>query len=186
MLIKFETPRWLDTVYHTTKYAWNSAKWIVKPPRCSKCGARLHSTSSEYHISWDHEKAKLFHMKSITVGDFSMGDKIWCNNCIREEIDTGTPENTKWDYKARGLCDCCDSRHKPVWRFFETKNIKLHFCLQWWNGFFVCRDCMRIALIHGENKTGIVRIVGNKMLSVGAYGLLMKAGKVQLFKKVKW
>jgi hypothetical protein len=125
-------------------------------------------------------------MKDITVGNLASRPELLCSNCIREEIDIGTPENTKWEYKARGTCDCCESRHKPVWKIFETANIKLHFCLNWWNGFYICRDCMRIALMHGENKTGFVKIIGNTMHSVGAYGLLMKHGKVQLFKKVKW
>lgn len=181
MLYQFNTPKWFDTALATTKYAWKSLKWIVNPPRCEKCGNRLHATYGDIELLNEHGHRKLM---------ISNHKKKWCQHCIAEEVagvEAMAIGLSKYEKPKKGKCDCCGETKKKTWKFYETENINLHFCINWWNGFYICKDCILETLRKGTVKpsVGVWDGIG-KMWLVGANGLFLKDGKVQLFKKTRY
>lgn len=182
MKIIIEVPQWIMTTKATLRYWKNSIKWIVKPPRCDGCGARMHA--KWYHMEYtNHEN----HQRLLVENH---GTEKLCPKCLAEEVFNNLPNkpDSYYDGETESTCDCCQKENTTAYKFYETKKIRLHFCMQWWNGFHICRQCIMKALTQGRIRTGFLNMIGNKTYCVGAYGLLLdnKTGKVQLFKKVKY
>lgn len=180
---KFNTPKWFDTCVATSRYAWRSVKWLVKPHRCEKCNARLHTNKYGGDIELLNEHG----YRSLMISNHG---KHWCQKCVAEEVETVDGKAvglSKYDKPKKGKCDCCGETKKKVWKFYETENIRLHFCMNWWNGFWICKDCILKTLKEGKVKTSYGTTDGfGKSWYVGSYGLYLKDGKVQLFRKTRY
>ena len=175
MKIVFNTPLWVDSVSRTLHYAWNSIKWIVKPPRCEKCGSRMHTRSYEMESKCDSK-----HERMLVS---NLNGKLICESCIEEEILTGGVIKQWSDDKPlrNRRCDCCHEKMPMTYKILNTKWVRLHFCLNWWNGFYVCKQCMLRTVRTGRRQTNI-SVNSNR---IGAYGLHLREGKVVLFKFIK-
>lgn len=178
----FNTPKWVDTLVSTTRYTYRSISWLIAPPRCEKCGSRLHT-----NFNGDIELLNDQGYRSLLIGNHG---KKWCQSCIAKEVEHTDGKRdvglSSYDEPKKGKCDCCGKKDK-VWKFFETDNIRLHFCINWWNGFWICRDCILKTLRNGVVKSSYSMSDGlGKSWQVGAKGLFLKDGKVQLFKKTRY
>ena len=178
MEIKFNTPSWVDMIYDTAKYAKSSIKWIVSPPRCACCGKRLHHTSTDIEVT------------TPTRMKISNGKALWCQECIAKEVDTVESRglfNLSQDPEVSDKCDSCGEKTRS-YRFYSTENIDLRFCLQWWNGFHICKPCITNCLRNGNQTSSYFIASGTSLNKVGAYGLFLdENGKVILFKVIrKW
>jgi hypothetical protein len=181
VLIELKIPTWIVSTVASTKYAWNSIKWIVKPPRCEGCGARM--GTRWYHTEYVHKEN---HTRLMVENH---GEQKLCPVCIAKEVETTLPTNKSglYEYNEQDTCDCCQREDTTAYRFYETNKIRLHFCLQWWNGFHICRNCILNALRFGKIGTGMTRMDEREMHNVGHNGLMLKSnGKPRLFKWVKW
>lgn len=183
VLIVLNIPAWLVHTKTSIIYAWNSIKWIVKPPRCEECGARMHA--KYYHI-WHHHKEN-----GTRLLIENHGDKKMCPSCLVKEVLANDPSGGQYgdlyEHDVQNVCDCCQKEDTLAYRFYETAKIRLHYCIQWWNGFHICKSCTVEALQHGVIKTGMSRMTGKHSYDIGANGLLLNSkGKVMLFKWCKW
>lgn len=163
MKITINTPKWIDSVYHTWKYAVASAKWIIRPPRCHVCGKRMHHGSYDVEMNWDDKHERMM------VANLS-GDLV-CRECLVKELDA-VEAKTDGVFGRKPCvrkCDCCHEKTK-TYNIYTTPNMRLHFCLNWWNGFHICKACIRRTLTQGKTRFSYPT------------KLDMKDGKVQLFK----
>lgn len=172
MEFRFKTPKWFDTIWMTIKYAVSSTKWIFNPPRCTECGKRLHCSIMQ------------FRTPNLSISNH--GDLI-CAECISTEVDTcesGNLCNTKPEPEVKSKCDCCGKKVRS-YRFFTTNKIRLHFCMSWWNGFYICKSCIRQTLKDGIPYTSFLKYDSyyKKMWYIDRSGLYLDdSGKVILFK----
>ena len=180
ILIQLSIPTFMVSTWASMKYAWNSIKWIVNPPRCEECGARMHARW--YHMEYHHEDN---HSRLLVENH---GQKKICPKCIAEEVASTLPDksSTLYDYEISDTCDCCQKEDTTAYKFYETAKIRLHYCMQWWNGFHICRQCTFKAVTQGTIRTGMADYMNGKSYDRGAYGLHLHKGKVKLFKWVKW
>lgn len=179
VLIQLNIPSWMVATWASTKYAWRSLQWIVKPPRCEECGARMHA--KHYHM-WHHHK-----QNGTRLLVENHGEKKICPSCITKEVLYSSPKISEHSpHDVQSTCDCCQKEDTLAYRFYETAKIRLHYCIQWWNGFHICKQCTVESLEHGVIKTGQGVYMGSKIYDVGANGLYLENGKVKLFKWVKW
>lgn len=179
MKIIIEVPQWIISTRATLRYWYNSVKWLVNPPRCDGCGARMHA--KWYHMEYYNEDN---HQRLLVENN---GKEKLCPKCISEEVfrQLPTKPSALYDYDEQTTCDCCQKEDTTTYKFYETDKIRLHFCLQWWNGFHVCRQCIMKAMYYGKVRTSVGSMQGNKVFDHGAYGLHLVKGKVKLFKWVK-
>lgn len=178
MKITINTPKWIDSVYRTASYAKRSLMWVIKPPRCKSCGTRMHTNSYDVECAWDdaHERMMVANLN---------GDLV-CPQCLVKELDASaaSKDGIFGKLPVNRNCDCC---HEPstTYNIYTTDRMRLHFCLNWWNGFYICKPCIRRTLTCGTVRTSMVGYFKGKYTSIGANGLYLKAGKVQLFKWIK-
>lgn len=181
VLIQLTVPSFVVAAHASTKYAWRSLQWIFKPPRCEGCGARMHAK----HYHFEH-----YHKENNTRLLVENHGKRLCPTCVKNEVLSSVPKaasSVLFDHEPQDHCDVCQAEEVVTHRFYETENIRLHFCLQWWNGFHVCRKCALEAITHGKIRTGMSRMDGFETNYIGANGLMLKDnGKVKLFRWVKW
>jgi hypothetical protein len=181
ILLVINVPTWVTTTVATFKYAWRSVQWIFNPPRCEGCGARMHAT--HYHIEYIHPD----NGTRLLVENHG---SCLCPKCIGTEVLSVKPKLDRElnEYDVQDTCDCCQKENTTAYKFYTTDKIRLHFCLQWWNGFHICRECIYTALTKGKVRTSIGVMDGTKHYDTGANGLRLnpKTGKVMLFRKVKW
>lgn len=181
ILIELKIPSWVVATHASVRYAWRSIKWIVKPPRCEGCGARMHA--SYYHMEYTNPD----NYSRLLVENHK--GKL-CPSCISDEVVRTRPTkvNSLYDYEIQDTCDCCQNEETTAYKFYETDKIRLHFAMQWWNGFHICRNCIMKALSLGRIRTGVGVMDGKYMYDTGANGLRLnpKTGKVMLFRWVKW
>lgn len=188
MKFEFETPKWVDISVNTINYYWKSLKWLVNPPRCAKCGKRLHVQ----HFDIWHNDGK-HNQLGVSIRNPKDFKAKWCQDCVADEVEktdgtaTGLASCKHDRPKKSAPCDCCGTKTK-VWKFYETENVSLHFCRSWWNGFWICKTCILDALRNGVAKSSTSKSDGyGGHWFLGAYGLFLnKDGKVRLFKKTKW
>lgn len=167
-------------------YIWASLKWIFNPPRCSACGKRLHSTSCEWKLYANTTLPGWVHPKDLAVQAYaSKPGERFCNECVLEELNTKIHRPVDRFDTKHDKCDCC-GEERDLYKFFKTDKLRLHFCMQWWNGFYVCKNCIRSVLKFGKVRSSFLKSVNVgkewRTYHVGAYGLLLKNGKIMLFK----
>lgn len=181
MKVVIEIPNWLLRLRARVIYWKNSIKWIVTPPRCDGCGARMHAT--HYHMWYNHKE----NGTRLLVENMGIGERL-CPSCITKEvINSDASPYGLYDEEVVTTCDCCQKEDTTTYRFYETAKIRLHYCIQWWNGFHICKDCTVKALQDGYVHTGMSRYVNGKAYNIGAYGLFLNSkGKVQLFRWNVW
>ena len=172
--LSVEVPQWACDAFNSAVYAKNSVLHLLNPPRCEECEVRL--PVSRY---------KLNHGKLLME---NIGTKVLCPTCTAHHIlDDEKSNRFINDNEMSDKCDCC-GKSKPAYRNITTDNIRILFCIDWWNGFYVCEDCALDALMYGNIETSIFRIEresrGN--YCIGDRGLYIKNGKCQLFRWLRW
>ena len=108
---------------------------------CSECKTRMFF--DQVHIETN------VNGKKFMFNDNSYKQPIRCPKCIQKEID----ENQKWIFTEKHICDWCDT-NKPTVTFFNChnhKHIKTNFTFgsSWWNGHYICYDCLQCGLDDG-------------------------------------
>jgi hypothetical protein len=164
-------PNWLY------RLRWSNIKnyfiWLFFGQQCDDCGIKLAMLTPDvfdYNMPTKGEK-RLGISTDYIVEDNKR--KYLCPHCVADRvIKYGEVESTeKYPPLYQNKCDCCLEEKKSFSNFRHTKYGTLRFCTTWWNGHYICKDCVTHALKNGKQESGVMIAYNGKFAFKNHYGL---------------
>lgn len=124
---KYDIKRWFEII----KFKINGGF------KCTECSQRLFFNSVRIEKFSVHGEKFLFHNYS---------KKLLCPSCIQKEIN----QNADKIFNKKETCDWC--KEKKLTTAIISKldypelNLDIRFGSRWWNGHYICQDCMNEGL----------------------------------------
>lgn len=121
---------------------WEIAKFKLRGGFvCAQCGAKMFFDQVQIETKV-HGKTLIFH-------DMNLKAPIRCPHCIQKEID----QNAEYVFTEQHTCDWCGENHPTVtfYNFHNHEHIHTRFTFGsgWWNGHYICQNCLHIGLEDG-------------------------------------
>lgn len=146
-----------------------TAHYWLRPFTCVECGAILKFSRGEHEYQ---AKGKL----RVLVGG-SYKEQL-CNHCLAKRIQrwfkTPRKELKQWHQydRKRGKCYACE-KNKIVATTFVEEWLDLRFGGQWWNGHWICKDCLIECVLKGKQRSGWSGTIRGKYVQFNEVGAMI-------------
>lgn len=166
---EFNIPDFLPTKYELRLY-YNTFKHFFKPYRCVDTGKCVPFKFTE--IEW-HGKGLRRMILSIHTPLSREAFAARCREAFAKPITE--PE---YPGQKEGLhftkCDCCGN-DRPTLGIGEHKSrFDFRLCMQWWNDFRACEECMINTIEKGAYISGQSALIRGKTYYLNSAGALVK------------
>lgn len=150
-----------------------TAHYWLRPFTCNECGAVLSYSRGEYEYQAEGKN------RVILGGHYK---EPLCRHCLAKRITrwfkTPRLELKKWHQndRKRGLCAAC-SKSKIVATTFVEEWLDVRFGGQWWNGHWICKDCLIECVMIGKQRSGWSATIRGKHYNLNEAGAMIEHGR---------
>jgi len=179
--LRIKVPDWFPgpAYWHRVNVTWKTLKFKFQPFYCIDCGTKIDFKFPEYeHQGEGKDRLLLSHHGYHLTNDARGGV---CGHCLANRIrglftrtkpaqGRGTKMSTsKVTYHYKKVCDCCHKEKKTIDVSWDNQ-CDIRFGTRWWNGFFVCEDCLTEAAEKGMPRSGISAWFGGRSYPINSVG----------------
>jgi len=129
-----------------------TAEFQVSPFTCEDCGKKLNFK----HPNRDLDRPKF--NRVMLSGGYK---QCLCGDCLANRITRWfhTPKaqltnKFRCEWRKRQICDCCN-KNRIVATVIQEPWLDVRFRSRWWNGHWICQDCLTQCARHGKEDSGI-------------------------------
>jgi hypothetical protein len=128
------------------------------PFHCADCNAELTFKHPNYEYKAENKKRVMIsshYTDALCRTCFAKRLKLWFATPLKSLTKHGKYKLTKSDRKI-GTCDTCYKTRKKVASIIWTDWCNSRFGSDWWNGFWICRDCLCECVLLGKDSHTMV------------------------------
>lgn len=182
---KLTVPAWLPSYSHWKRrvtVAWKTLKFMHKPFTCMDCGTKIDFKFPNFTHQPEGKARVILHQSGYKIKGIKEHQGV-CGVCLSKRIatqfDAAKPLRGRYASmgnsmdKASGTskkkCDCCGET-KPCMNVIWDPECDIRFGSSWWNGHWMCKDCLVEAAAFGFSDSGIGAWYGNRSYRINEAG----------------
>ena len=135
------------------------------PFRCADCGIECNFRNPAFSYMIPGHTV-------VMLENYS--DSCLCGHCLAKRIRLwfATPETDPWPDKERTIskCDACGETALLANWIDDRPNLECRFGTQWWNGFWICCNCLSMCAENGSAKSRISILANGKHYQINEAG----------------